>query len=116
MESERSAIIELHMAGKSPSEILKLLNIAKGRRAFIYRTINRYKETGDTVDKPRSGRPCSVTTSALKKVVRERIRRNPHRSILEFSKIPFSQMRKFSPLKRLQPKRQSHLALSFSDP
>ncbi|KAI6648699.1 MhmaT1 transposase [Oopsacas minuta] len=81
MESERSAIIELHMAGKSPSEILKLLNNAKGRRAFIYRTINRYKETGDTVDKPRSGRPYSVTTSALKKVVRERIRRNPHRSM-----------------------------------
>ncbi|KAI6649879.1 MhmaT1 transposase [Oopsacas minuta] len=44
-----------------------MLNIAKGRRAFIYRTIKRYNETGDTNDKPRSGRPCSVRTAALKK-------------------------------------------------
>ncbi|KAI6649831.1 hypothetical protein LOD99_6381 [Oopsacas minuta] len=44
-----------------------MLNIAKGRRAFIYRTIKRYNETGDTNDKPRSGRPCSVRTVALKK-------------------------------------------------
>ena len=54
-----------------------MLNIAKGRRAFIYRTIKRYNETGDTNDKPRSGHPCSVRTAALKKRVRERIRRNP---------------------------------------
>ena len=58
-----------------------MLNIAKGRRAFIYRTIKRYNETGDTNDKPRSGRPCSVRTAALKKRVRERIRRNPRVSM-----------------------------------
>ncbi|KAI6659436.1 hypothetical protein LOD99_10784 [Oopsacas minuta] len=48
-----------------------MLNIAKGRRAFIYRTMKRYNETGDTNDKPRSGRPCSVRTAALKERVHQ---------------------------------------------
>ena len=52
---------------------LKMLNIAKGRKASIYRTIKRCNETGETNDKPRSVRPCSVGTAALNKRVRERI-------------------------------------------
>ena len=75
-----------YKARKSPPEILKMLNIAKGRRAFIYRTIKRYNETGDTNDKPRYGRLCSVRTASLKKRVRERIRRNPQVSMRKMAK------------------------------
>ncbi|KAI6654439.1 hypothetical protein LOD99_835 [Oopsacas minuta] len=58
-----------------------MLNIAKVRRAFIYSTIKLYNETGDTNDKPRSGRSYSVRTAALKKRMREQIRRNPRLSM-----------------------------------
>ena len=81
MEQERSKIIELFQEGKSPSEIFNLLNFPNSGRKFIHRTIERYKVTGVITDKPRSGRPRSVTTQRLKKVLRERIRRNPHRSM-----------------------------------
>ena len=46
METERLTIIELYRKGKDQSEILKILNIPKTRRKFVYRTINRYKDTG----------------------------------------------------------------------
>ena len=81
MERERSAIIGLFENGRKPAEILKLLNMSDGKRKFVHRTIKRYKETGGTVDRARSGRPSSVTTPGLKKIIRERIRRNPRRSM-----------------------------------
>ena len=81
MERERSAIIELFVKGNNPGEILKLLKMPKQRRKLIYRTIQRYRKTGGVQDMPRSGRPKSVTTPRLKKVVMDRIRRNPRRSL-----------------------------------
>ena len=55
MERQRAAIIELFDSGNSPFAIIKTLNIEKGRRAFAYRTINRYKKTGEMKDRARSG-------------------------------------------------------------
>ena len=81
METERLTIIELYRKGKDQSEILKILNIPKTRRKFVYRTINRYKDTGSVSDKPRSGRPASVTTTRMRKIVRGRVWRNPRRSV-----------------------------------
>ncbi|KAI6648777.1 MhmaT1 transposase [Oopsacas minuta] len=86
MEQERSKIIELFQAGKNPSEIFNLLKFPNSRRKFITRTIERYEVTGGITDKPRSGRPRSVTTQRLKKVVRQRIRRNPRRSMSKMAK------------------------------
>ncbi|KAI6656176.1 hypothetical protein LOD99_1509 [Oopsacas minuta] len=97
MEHERSAIIELAKNGKTQKEILKLLNIPANRRKFVYRTIRRYNETGEVCDKARSGRPPSVTTPALQKLVRERIRRNPRRSMRKMAqelKVSESSVRK----------------------
>ena len=95
MYSERCAVVELFKAGKSP-QIKRDLNIPSSRRRVVYRTINRFKETGETSDRLRSGRPCSITTPAFKKVVRERIRRNPCRSMRKMAlelreTIPFQQ-------------------------
>ena len=81
MEKERTAIIELFVHNNSQSEIMKLLNIPRSRRKFVYRTIKRYQDTGSILDKPRSGRPVTVTTKKMKNVVRCRIWRNPRRSL-----------------------------------
>ena len=81
MEKERTGIIELFKAGRTHAEIMKSLRFPGSRRKFVYRTIRRYKETGGAVDRARSGRPRTVRTPQLKKVVRERIRRNPRRSM-----------------------------------
>lgn len=60
---------------------MKILNFPKSRRRFVYRTIKRYQETGSAFDKPRSGRPVTVTTTRMKNIVRSRIWRNPRRSM-----------------------------------
>ena len=56
MERQRSAIIELFANGKRQCDIMKLLNIPKERRKFVYNTILRYRETGGVKDRCRSGR------------------------------------------------------------
>ena len=81
MEKNRVAIVNLYLQGKSQSEILKILNFPKTSRKLIYRTIKRYRDTGSTSDKQRSGRPTSVTTTQKRKVIRSRIQRNPQRSM-----------------------------------
>ena len=53
----------------------------KTRRKLIYRTIKRYRDTGSTSDRQRSGRPTSATTTQKRKVIRSRIQRNPQRSM-----------------------------------
>ena len=78
MEKNRVAIVNLYLQGKSQSEILKILNFPKTSRKLIYRTIKRYRDTGSTSDKQRSGRPTSVTTTQKRKVIRSRIQRNPN--------------------------------------
>ena len=81
METERAAIIELFRNGNTTAQILKALNIPMKRRNFVYRTINRFRETGSLSDKPRSGRPVTATTREMKSAVRSRVWRNPRRSV-----------------------------------
>ena len=45
-----------------------------------------YKVNGRNEDKPRSGHPRSITTQQLEKVILNRIRRNPHRSMRKMVK------------------------------
>ena len=85
MERQRSAIIELFVNGKRQCDIMKLLNIPKERRKFVYNTILRYRETGGVKDRCRSGLPITVTTSRMKKIIQDRIRRNPRRSMRKLS-------------------------------
>ncbi|KAI6653122.1 hypothetical protein LOD99_3958 [Oopsacas minuta] len=82
-EAKRSLIILYHDEGKSASVISKILSI---NRWIVYRTIKRYKETGSTQDRFRKGRPRSVRTPAVRKLVRERVRKNPVRSIQSMAK------------------------------
>ncbi|KAI6650840.1 Transposase [Oopsacas minuta] len=86
MEKEWSAIVELFQKGKKQKEIMKLLKIPQTRRNFVIRTIKRFNETGGVMDRARTGRPVSITTVKMRKVVRSRVWRNPQRSIRKMAK------------------------------
>ena len=47
MSDKHAAIIELHCAGKTNSEIVKLL---KAPRSTVYHTVSRFKELQSTKD------------------------------------------------------------------
>ena len=69
--TKKAAIIEHHRAGKTNSEIIKILKVAK---STINHVMKRYHELGTSGDRPRSGRPRTVRTRKLRKAVRERVR------------------------------------------
>ena len=68
MNDKRAAIIELHRAGKTNSEIVKLL---KAPRSTVYHTVSRFKELQSTDDRPRSGRPRSSRTPKMINALRK---------------------------------------------
>ena len=88
--SKREAIIELHCAGKTNFQIIVLLKVVK---STVYHVANRFKELNTSKDYPKSVRPRSLRTKRVIKVICERMRRNPRRSIrtpaknLQMSKI-----------------------------
>lgn len=76
--SKREAIIELYRAGTSAPKIIKLL---KAPKSTVYDAVKRYEELGNAKDRPKSGRPRTARTKANIKAVREKVRRNPKRSM-----------------------------------
>ena len=66
-----NSIIHLFLNGKKQNQILKALDSPKFSRSLITRTIKRYIEAGDVVDKQRSGQPRTIRTPANKKKVRQ---------------------------------------------
>ncbi len=76
---KRVAIIALHKCGKSAEEIFHLLKPLSINERFVFRTLQRYRETDDIADRPREGRPRTVRLPNVVHAVRERIRRNPLR-------------------------------------
>ena len=87
MESDRCSVIKLFQSGHTQSDILKILKMPLGRRMFVYRTIKRFKETGSTGDRVRSGRPKSIVTKKVAKAVREQIQRNPRLSVRKMASV-----------------------------
>lgn len=81
MTQVRETIINKFLNGETAGGIFKCLKHVGVKRDFIYRTIKRYKETSSLKDRKRSGRPRSIRTKNVIHRVRERIRRNPERSI-----------------------------------
>ena len=77
--SQHDAIIQLHCAGKTNPEIIKLL---KAPRSTVWKVVKRYQDLGTTSDWPRCGRPRTARTS----VIKERIRRNLKRSMRKMAK------------------------------
>ena len=55
-------------------------------RMLVWRTLKRYKESGNVQNQPGQGHPRSVSTSKLIRKSREIVRRNPKRSIWKTAK------------------------------
>lgn len=83
MEGDRAAVVALHQRGMVPSAIHKSTNIPL---RTVYNIIKRFRETGGTRDRPRSGRPRSVRTRKLKEAIRQRIKRKPGSSARKIAK------------------------------
>ena len=76
-------MVELNCAGKTNSQIIDLLKVAK---STVYHVVKRFKELGTSKDCPRSGRPWSERTKRVNKFVRESVRRNLKRWIRKLAK------------------------------
>ena len=75
---KRIAIVELFKAGKTQKEICKDLKV---NRMLVWRSLKRYKESGNVQNLPGQGCPRSASTLKLIKKSREIVQRNPKRSI-----------------------------------
>ena len=78
--------MEQHEKNKSRSDILKMGKLLKLTAMFIKRTLDRYEETNSTKDSLRTGRPRCQRTKKGIKAVREKINRNPRRSMRQMAK------------------------------
>ena len=83
MTENRVAVVALHCARKSNSDIVKTLSIG---RLTVWKTLKRFNERGDLSDRPRSGRPCFQLSKSMIKHIQEKIRRNLKRSIRRLAK------------------------------
>ena len=73
--TKRDVILGLYRAGTPISKIIKQLKVPK---STVYDAVRRYKELGNTKDRPKSVRPRSCRTKNNIKAVRERVRRDPN--------------------------------------
>ncbi|EFO90275.1 hypothetical protein CRE_23050 [Caenorhabditis remanei] len=74
----RSSILKLFKAGVVPVDIIKRLGVPS---RTVYDSISRFKKLGTFLDRRGRGRKATVVTPDRIKAVKERIRRNAHRSI-----------------------------------
>lgn len=82
-ESQRVSVIELFKSGMKTSDIVRTTGYSQRN---VYNYVKRFKETGCVQDKPRSGRPTTVTTPEMVNKVRCRIKRNPEQSMRKMSR------------------------------
>ena len=82
-KTRRMLILELKKQGNGVREIARTLKIAPSTVSDI---IKRFEDSESVDDMPRSGRPRTSRTPKLIKVVRERIRRNPRRSMRKMAR------------------------------
>ena len=80
---KQTAIVELSKSGKSPGDIVKILNV---NRMLVWRMLKQFKSTGLIKNSPGQGLPRSARTEKLMKSTREKLRRNPRRSLRHLAK------------------------------
>ncbi len=66
-------IVGLRKVRKTGTQIFTLLKSQRISQKFVYRTIQRYNETGNAVDHPHAGHPHTTRTSKVVEAVRSRI-------------------------------------------
>ncbi|EFO89559.1 hypothetical protein CRE_22644 [Caenorhabditis remanei] len=79
----RSSILNLFKAGVAPVDIIKWLGVPS---RTVYDSISCFKKLGTFLDRRGRGRKATVVTPDRIKAVKERIRRNAHRSIRKMAK------------------------------
>ena len=82
MVVERNTIITLHKKGESISCIVKKLHI---RLETVWKVVKKFKETGETCNRPGQGRKWTVRMKRLVKNMRKKLRRNSHRSAVKMT-------------------------------
>ena len=75
--------MELFKSGKRPCEIIATLGYNK---FLVYRTIKRFKETNNIIDRERSGRPRTVDNNQVRNEIKKKITRNPRQSLRKLAK------------------------------
>ncbi|KAK2578444.1 hypothetical protein KPH14_001061 [Odynerus spinipes] len=80
---ERITVAELHKFGMKTADIVRTTGF---KQRTVYKIVKCLKETGGTMDRPRSGRPITVTTPENINKVRWRIRRNSEVSMRRMAK------------------------------
>ena len=74
MTVDRNVVIKLYKSRNSNVEIAKRLDM---NRSTVWKIVNKFQETGNTLDRPGHGRKRSVRSLQLLKNTREKLRRNP---------------------------------------
>ncbi|XP_054713697.1 uncharacterized protein LOC129223154 [Uloborus diversus] len=83
MSNKRVAILELFRQGKRQCEIVRLLGVGKD---VVSKAIKRYKKLGHDGRCPGSGRKRTVNTSANRKIIKNRVQRNPRISMRKIAR------------------------------
>nr|CDJ82205.1 similar to H28G03.4 [Haemonchus contortus] len=80
---DRSAVVAMYKRGSSVSEISKMLKL---HREQVHRVIKRFEETGKIENRPRGRPERTARTSALRKAVKDKLRRDLERSMRKLAK------------------------------
>lgn len=86
MDFKRNSVIALYLAGKSQTAIVNQLKHLKVNRTFVYRTINRYNDTGSIAKRYGGGPKKTATSPEMVRKVKKRLERNPRRSGRQMAK------------------------------
>ena len=78
MTIDRETIVSLHKKGESNSTIAKELQI---RRETVWKVFKKFRETGQTSNRPGQGRKRTVQTKRMVKNTREKLRTNSCSSV-----------------------------------
>lgn len=82
----KSQIIQLHLKGLRPCQILRRLSDFNLNRMFIYRALKQFKDSGGPKEGKKNGHPRTTRTKAAIKRVRDRLRRKRRQSIRKMAK------------------------------
>ena len=74
----RKTILKMHSQGYKVTLISRILDMPNSN---ICNIIRKFQTTKEAADLPRTGRPRCMRTQKKIKAIRERVRRNPKRSI-----------------------------------
>ena len=75
MAVDRNIVIKLHKSGEINVKIAKRLKMS---RSTVWKIVEKFKETSNTLDREGHGRKQSICTLQLIKNTREKLQCNPH--------------------------------------